>query len=67
MLSLKNYYTNLHSGKVLRGTVSLCSCDCPETQYVDKVDLELRNAPASAFGVLGLKEYHHNQVQNSTF
>jgi hypothetical protein len=29
--------------------------DCPETHSVDQAGLELRNPPASAFQVLGLK------------
>ena len=35
--------------------LSLCSSGCPGTHYVDKADLELRNSPASASQVLGLK------------
>jgi hypothetical protein len=36
--------------------VSLCSPGCPGTHFVDQAGLELRNPPASAFQVLGLKE-----------
>jgi hypothetical protein len=36
-------------------TVSLYSPGCPGTQFVDQAGLELRNLPASASGVLGLK------------
>jgi hypothetical protein len=35
--------------------VSLCSSGCPGTHFVDQAGLELRNPPASAFRVLGLK------------
>jgi hypothetical protein len=35
--------------------VSLCSLGCPGTYSVDQADLELRNPPASASQVLGLK------------
>jgi hypothetical protein len=34
---------------------SLCSPGCPRTHSVDEVGLELRNPPASASQVLGLK------------
>jgi hypothetical protein len=35
--------------------VSLCSLGCPGTHFVDQAGLELRNPPASASQVLGLK------------
>jgi hypothetical protein len=35
--------------------VSLCSPGCPGTHFVDQAGLELRNSPASASQVLGLK------------
>jgi hypothetical protein len=35
--------------------VSLCSPGCPGTHFVDQAVLELRNPPASAAKVLGLK------------
>jgi hypothetical protein len=35
--------------------VSLCSPGCPRTRSVDQAGLELRNPPASASQVLGLK------------
>jgi hypothetical protein len=35
----------------------LCSPGCPGTHFVDQADFELRNPPASASQVLGLKEY----------
>ena len=38
-----------------RDRVSLCSPGCPGTHSVDQAGLELRNQPASASQVLGLK------------
>jgi hypothetical protein len=38
-----------------RDRVSLCSSCCPGTHFVDQAGLELRNPPASASQVLGLK------------
>jgi hypothetical protein len=38
-----------------RDRVSLYSPGCPETHFEDQVGLELRNPPASASKVLGLK------------
>jgi hypothetical protein len=35
--------------------VSLCSPGCPGTHFVDQAGLKLRNLPASASQVLGLK------------
>jgi hypothetical protein len=40
---------------VFRDRVSLCSPGYPGTHSVDQVGLELRNPPASASRVLGLK------------
>jgi hypothetical protein len=40
---------------VFRGKVSLYSPGCPGTHFVDQAGLELRNPPASASQVLGLK------------
>jgi ABC-type multidrug transport system permease subunit len=40
---------------VFRDRVSLCSPGCPGTHFVDQAFLELRNLPASASQVLGLK------------
>jgi hypothetical protein len=37
--------------------VSLCSPGCPGTHSVDEVNFKLRNLPASASQVLGLKVY----------
>jgi hypothetical protein len=36
-------------------SVSLCSLDCPGTHSLDQAGLKLRNPPASASQVLGLK------------
>ena len=38
-----------------RDRVSLCSSGCPGTYFVDQASLKLRNLPASASRVLGLK------------
>jgi hypothetical protein len=40
---------------VFQDRVSLCSPGCPGTNSVDQAGLELRNPPASASQVLGLK------------
>jgi hypothetical protein len=40
---------------VFRDRVSLYSPGCPGTHFVDEAGLELRNLPASASQVLGLK------------
>jgi hypothetical protein len=40
---------------VFRDRVSLCSPGCPGTHFVDQAGLELRNPPAPASRVLGLK------------
>jgi hypothetical protein len=40
---------------VFQDRVSLCSPGCPRTHSVDQAGLKLRNLPASAFQVLGLK------------
>jgi hypothetical protein len=40
---------------VFRERVFLCSPGCPGTHSVDQAGLELRNPPASASRVLGLK------------
>jgi hypothetical protein len=41
----------------LSETVSLYSPGCPGTHFVDQVGFELRNPPASASQVLGLKAW----------
>jgi hypothetical protein len=40
---------------VFQDRFSLCSSGCPGTHFVDQASLELRNSPASASQVLGLK------------
>jgi hypothetical protein len=40
---------------VFRGSVSLYSSGCPGTHFVDQAGLEIRNLPASASQMLGLK------------
>jgi hypothetical protein len=45
----------LGGGCFFRNRVSLCSPGCPGTHFVDQAGLELRNPPASASQVLGLK------------
>jgi hypothetical protein len=40
---------------VFRDRVSLYSSGCPGTRFADQAGLELRNLPASASRVLGLK------------
>jgi hypothetical protein len=40
---------------VFRDRVSLYSPGCPGTHFVDQASFELRNPPASASQVLGLK------------
>jgi hypothetical protein len=40
---------------VFQDRVSLCSPGCPGAHFVDQAGLELRNPPASASRVLGLK------------
>jgi hypothetical protein len=42
-------------GLVFRDRVSLCSPGCPGTHFVDQAGLKLRNPPASASRMLGLK------------
>jgi hypothetical protein len=42
-------------GLVFRDRVSLCSPVYPGTHFIDQAGLELRNPPASASRVLGLK------------
>jgi hypothetical protein len=41
--------------------VSLCSPGCPENHSVDQAGLKLRDSPASASQVLGLKRYATTQ------
>jgi hypothetical protein len=45
----------LFFGFFFQDRVSLCSPGCPGTHFVDQAGLKLRNLPASASQVLGLK------------
>jgi hypothetical protein len=47
--------------------VSLCSSGCPGTHSVDQSGLELRNLPASASQVLGLKACATTALQKFYF
>ena len=49
------FFFFLGGGEGARDRVSLCIPGCPVTHFVDQVGLELRNPPASASQVLGLK------------
>ncbi|GAB1292573.1 Proteasome subunit alpha type-1 [Apodemus speciosus] len=48
-------YLERHMSEFMEYRVSLCSPGCPGTHSVDQAGLELRNPPASASQVLGLK------------
>ena len=48
-------YEHLNFFFSFRDRVSVCSSGCPGTHFVDQGGLELRNPPASASQVLGLK------------
>jgi hypothetical protein len=50
-----------------RDRVSLYSLGCPGTHFVDQAGLELRNLPASASRVLGLKVLHHHARLSMSF
>jgi hypothetical protein len=56
-IAVMRYYDYSNSFFLLffRDRVSLCSLGCPGTHSVDQAGLELRNLPASASQVLGLK------------
>ena len=49
------FFFNFYLFIFFRDRVSLCSTACPGTHSVDQAGLELRNPPASASQVLGLK------------
>jgi hypothetical protein len=53
--SMKNKLFGIFDPFFFRDRVSLCSPGCPGTHFVDQAGLELRNPPASASRVLGLK------------
>jgi hypothetical protein len=50
-------YLFIYLSLVFRDRVSLYSPGCPGTHFVDQAGLELRNLPASASQMLGLKAY----------
>jgi hypothetical protein len=52
---LFGFFVCLVGWLVFRDRVSLYSSGCPGTHSVDQAGLELRNPPASASRVLGLK------------
>jgi hypothetical protein len=52
---------------IFRDKVSLCSPGCPGTHSVNQAGLELRNSPASASQVLGLKAYATTPGDMSSF
>jgi hypothetical protein len=54
-LGLRDKCDFFFGGGAVRDRVSLCSPGCPGTHFVDQAGLELRNPPASASQVLGLK------------
>jgi hypothetical protein len=56
-LSFFFFFFKFFSFFVFRDRVSLYSPDCPGTHFVDQAGLELRNLPASASRVLGLKAF----------
>jgi hypothetical protein len=53
--ALEHYFCFCFLFFVFRDRVSLCSPGCPGTHSVDQAGLELRNPPATASQVLGLK------------
>jgi hypothetical protein len=55
MTRFKTFFFVLFCFLFFRDRVSLCSPGCPGTHSVDQAGLELRNPPASASRVLGLK------------
>jgi hypothetical protein len=52
---------------VFQDRVPLCSCGCPGTHSVDEAGLKLRNLPASASQVLGLKVCANTAWHRSIF
>jgi hypothetical protein len=51
----KKFFFFLFLFLVFQDRVSLCSSGCPQTHSVDQAGLELKDLPASASQVLGLK------------
>jgi hypothetical protein len=60
------YFVLFYFVLILRDRVSLCSPGCPGTHSVDQAVLELRNPPASASEVLGLKVCATTALHTST-
>jgi hypothetical protein len=52
---------------VFQDRVSLCSPGCPGTHFVDQAGFKLRNSPASASRVLGLKACATTPGHNCNF
>jgi hypothetical protein len=52
---LVGFFVCLVGWLVFRDNVSLCRPGCPGTHFVDQAGFQLRNPPASASRVLGLK------------
>jgi hypothetical protein len=57
MIFFSFYILSVSTSFFFQDRVSLCSLGCPGTHFVDQAGLELRNPPASASQVLGLKEF----------
>jgi hypothetical protein len=55
MIKLHFFFVVVFGFLVFRDRISLCSPGCPGTHSVDQAGLKLRNPPASASQVLGLK------------
>ena len=53
--NLQSYFFIFYLFIYFGDRVSLCSPGCPGTHFVDQGGLELRNPPASASRVLGIK------------
>jgi hypothetical protein len=67
-IMLRNLMTLFICLFVFRDRVSLCSPGCPGTHSVDQAGLELRNPPASASQVQGIKGVrHHCPAFNGSF
>jgi hypothetical protein len=55
VIKILYYYSSFFIFLVFRNRVSLYNPGCPGTHFVDQAGLELKNPPASASRVLGLK------------
>jgi hypothetical protein len=45
----------------------MVSSDCPESHFVDQASIELRDAPASASLIAGIKSVHHHSGHAEIF